>query len=106
MSVKIDYNACNCCVGEDEPYCVKYCPGNLLAINEKTGKPYIRNERDCWDCMVCVKACPFNAIETRLPYQLASYSASLKPEVSKGKIIWRLKDVEGKVETYELKTSV
>lgn len=105
MSVKIDFDSCNCCQEQDEPYCVKYCPGDLLAVDKEAGKPYIRNERDCWDCMVCVKACPFDAIETRLPYQLASYTASLKPKVSKGKITWHLKDIDGREEVYELKTS-
>src|SRR5690554_4854899 len=105
MSVKFDYDACNTCKGQEEPFCTKFCPGDLIAINEETGKPYIRNENDCWDCMVCVKACPFSAIETKLPYQLASYKASLKPKVSEDKIIWYLKYNNGKEEVFELKTS-
>lgn len=105
MSVKFDYEACNGCKGRAEPFCTEYCPGDLLAIDKKTGKPYIRSERDCWDCMVCVKACPFSAIETKLPYQLASYKASLRPKVLKDKIIWHLKDSQGKEEVFELKTT-
>lgn len=105
MSIKIDYSQCSGCQGQGEPSCVKLCPGNLLAINKETGKPYIRSERDCWDCMVCVKACSYEAIETKLPYQLASYQASLKPKVYNGKIVWHLKDVNGKEEVFELKTS-
>lgn len=105
MSVKFDYEACNSCKGQDEPYCTKLCPGDLLAINRENEKPYIRSERDCWDCMVCVKVCPFDAIETKLPYQLASYKATLKPKVSKDKIVWCLKDTKGKEEIFELKTS-
>ena len=105
MSVKIDPLLCNGCQGQDEANCVKLCPGDLLTIDQKTGKPYIRNEADCWDCMVCVKGCPLEAIETVLPYQLASYKATLKPRVLDGKIIWHLRDARGNEETYELKTS-
>lgn len=105
MSIKIDYELCTGCGKQGEPPCIKYCPGDLIAIDPEKGKPYIRSERDCWDCMVCVKACPFNAIETRLPYQLASYKASLKPQVYQGKIVWQLKDASGKEEVFELKTS-
>jgi adenylylsulfate reductase, subunit B len=104
MSIKINYDLCTGCAGEEEAICVKLCPGDLLAIDKETGKPYIRSPRDCWDCMVCVKACPYGAIETRLPYQLASYKASLKPEVYKEKIIWHLYDSKGREEIYELKT--
>ncbi|MDI3546851.1 MAG: adenylylsulfate reductase, subunit [Halanaerobiales bacterium] len=104
MSVKIDLNLCTGCAGQEEAFCIKYCPGDLLAIDKETGKPYIRSERDCWDCMVCVKACPFEAIETRLPYQLASYKASLKPKVYKEKIVWKLNDINGREEIYELQT--
>jgi len=104
LSIKIDYNSCSGCKGSDEPFCVKLCPGDLLAIDKKNGKPYIRSDRDCWDCMVCVKACPNEAIETKLPYQLASYRASLKPKVYDGKIIWKLVDIKGKEEIFELKT--
>ncbi len=105
MSVKFDYQACNSCKGAEEPLCIKFCPGNLLTMDEKKQKLYIRSERDCWDCMVCVKACPLDAIETKLPYQLASYKASLKAKVSGDKIIWSLKDARGKEEVFELKTS-
>lgn len=103
MSVIFDYNQCNSCRGKDEPFCVKYCPGDILSVDSETGRPYIRNEADCWDCMVCVKSCPFGAIETRLPYPLASYEASLKPRVLADRIIWHLKDVSGREEVFEIK---
>lgn len=105
MSVIFDYDKCNSCKGQDEPFCVRLCPGDLLLINEENKKPYIRSERDCWDCMVCVKACPFGAVETRLPYSLAGYKASLKPVVRKDRIIWHLLDCNGNEEVFELKTN-
>ncbi len=104
MSIRIDKEICTGCNGQEEPFCTKYCPGDLLAIDEVTKKPYIRSERDCWDCMVCVKSCPVGAIETKLPYQLASYKASLKPMVYNEKIIWKLSDINGNEETFELPT--
>lgn len=54
--------------------------------------------------MVCVKSCPFGAIETRLPFQLAGFGASLKPEVAKDKIVWKLKDADGNTEIFEVLT--
>ncbi|RMF88870.1 MAG: 4Fe-4S ferredoxin [Methanobacteriota archaeon] len=104
MTVVVDLKRCNGCRHMDEPQCEKLCPGDLMALNRDTGKAYIREPRDCWDCMVCVKACPMRAIETRLPYPLALYGASLKPRVKGDRIIWTLKDARGNVETFELQT--
>lgn len=102
MSVIIDEDLCTGCKGQKEPFCIKYCPGDLLTLDKQTGKPYIRSERDCWDCMVCVKSCPFGAIETKLPYQVASYKASLKPIVYEDKIVWKLKNINGDEEVFEI----
>jgi adenylylsulfate reductase subunit B len=104
MTVIVDLKRCNGCRQLDAPQCKKLCPGDLMQLDPEKGKAYINVERDCWDCMVCVKACPMRAIETRLPYQLAFYGASLKPKVKKDMIIWTLKDGEGNVETFEIKT--
>ena len=104
MTVKIDIKRCNGCKNLDGPRCEKLCPGDLMALNSETGKAYIRNEEDCWDCMVCVKACPMLAIETKLPYTLAFYGASLKPKVGKDTITWTLKNIDGTVETFDIKT--
>ncbi|MFW5999309.1 MAG: 4Fe-4S dicluster domain-containing protein [Halanaerobiaceae bacterium] len=103
MSVEIDKNLCHGCREAEEPVCVRYCPGDLLKIDER-GKAELRNREDCWDCMVCVKLCPARALKTRLPYQLASHNASLVPELHSHKIIWRLKNMEEEKEVFELKT--
>ncbi|MFQ5800573.1 MAG: 4Fe-4S dicluster domain-containing protein [Candidatus Hydrothermarchaeales archaeon] len=104
MTVTVNIKRCNGCRHLNAPQCEKLCPGDLMALNPETKKAYIREPKDCWDCMVCVKACPMRAIETRLPYQLAYYGASLKPKVKKDMIIWTLKDSNGKKETFEIKT--
>lgn len=104
MTVIVDPKKCNGCRQLDEPQCKKLCPGDLMQLDQKTGKAYINVERDCWDCMVCVKACPMRAIETRLPYQIAAYGASLRPSVKKDRIIWTLKDTNGREETFEIET--
>lgn len=104
MTVKIDKKKCNGCKQLDAPQCEKLCPGDLMALDLKSKKAFIRSEEDCWDCMVCVKACPMLAIETKLPYTLAYYGASLKPKVGKDKITWTLKNIDGTVETFEIKT--
>ncbi|MBI5789372.1 MAG: 4Fe-4S ferredoxin [Candidatus Schekmanbacteria bacterium] len=104
MSVIVDKKKCNGCKQLDEPQCVKNCPGDLMAINPEDGKSYCREGSDCWDCMVCVKTCPCMAIQTRLPYQLANYKATLVPKIGKDVIKWTSTDIKGNVEEFEIKT--
>lgn len=100
MTVTVNNKKCNGCKQLEEPQCVKICPGDLMKIDENTGKSTIREDRDCWDCMACVKACPMKALETRLPYPLAYYKSSLVPRLSEDTITWTLKDPDGKTETF------
>ncbi len=100
MTTVVDTKRCNGCKQLNEPECVRICPGDLMAIDKETGKSYIREERDCWDCMACVKACPMRALETRLPYPLAYYKSTLIPIVKEDAITWKLKNPDGKTETF------
>ncbi len=104
MTVVIDQKRCNGCKHLEAPQCENLCPGDLMKINPLTGKACIREERDCWDCMVCVKACPMRAIETKLPYSITYYGASLKPAVKKDRILWTLRNPDGSVETFDIPT--
>ena len=104
MSIIVDKKRCNGCKQLDEPQCVKLCPGDLMMIDPESGKAGIRVAADCWDCMVCVKACPRQALQTRLPYQLANYKATLVPKVGKDTIKWVCTDINGRVEEFEIKT--
>ncbi len=104
MTVVVHTKKCNACRHLDGPRCEELCPGNLMTINPETGKAKIREPRDCWDCMVCVKACPMRAIESRLPYQLACFGATLSPREMKDRIIWTLEGIDGSVEIFEIKT--
>jgi len=105
VSIIIDEKKCVGCNSKGEPPCVKYCPGNLIK-KESQQTVKLRSGRDCWDCMVCIKVCPREALETRLPYQLATYRASLFPRVEKNKIIWEAKDINGKKEIFESLTTL
>jgi len=82
--------------------CEEICPGDLMEVVH--GKASCRASRDCWDCMSCVKACPRQALEIRLPYQLGYYPATLVPEVRAKEIIWTCKDINGNAETFRVKT--
>lgn len=104
MSVIVDTRRCTGCRGLKEPRCVENCPGDLMALDEATGKAYIRDPRDCWDCMSCVKLCPHGALETRLPFQLANYGGSLRPKMARDRITWILTDPAGNTEEYVIKT--
>jgi adenylylsulfate reductase subunit B len=104
LTVIVDLKKCNGCRHLEEPQCEKLCPGDLMVLNPETKKAFINVEKDCWDCMVCVKACPMRAIETKLPFSIVYYGASLKPTVKKDSIIWSLKDSDGNEEIFEIKT--
>lgn len=103
MTVVVNETKCTGCEGLEYPKCVNCCPGDLMALGEDK-KSYIRDEKDCWDCMACVKECPHSAITTRLPYQIALYKATLQPRVYRDKIKWTLSDIDGKTEDFEIKT--
>lgn len=64
-------------------------------------KAYCRPLRDCWDCMSCVKICPMNAIETRIPFQLGYHGAKLTPLVGKDFITWICRDINGVEERFK-----
>lgn len=101
MPPVIDLNKCNGCADREETRCEEVCPGDLMAYNGETGKAYLRNPRDCWDCMSCVKACLRGAISTKMPYQLGYYTASLRPIMGKGSITWKCRDIHGNETTYK-----
>ncbi|HUW63353.1 MAG TPA: 4Fe-4S binding protein [Spirochaetia bacterium] len=104
MPPRVNTEKCDGCRAQDETLCVLICPGDLMALDTGSGKAYCRSERDCWDCMSCVKSCPHGAIETRLPYQLGYYPAKLIPLVGSNKISWTVVDIHGKVERFTFKT--
>lgn len=103
MTILIDKKRCNGCRQLPEPRCVQNCPGDLLALGAE-GKAFIWEERDCWDCMTCVKLCPRRAITTKLPYVIADYKATLVPIPGKGSIRWVLTDRAGRVEEFHIVT--
>jgi adenylylsulfate reductase subunit B len=98
MAILVDEKKCTGCGA-----CV-ICPGDLMALNKNTRKAYIKEQRDCWNCMACVKECPVGALTLKLPYQLANYKATLMPEVFEDHIKWTLTDMDGNKEEFVIKT--
>ncbi|MCK9264564.1 MAG: ferredoxin family protein [Deltaproteobacteria bacterium] len=101
MPPRINPDKCNGCEGLAESKCEEACPGDLMAVDETVMKAYCRSTNDCWDCMSCTKACPRNAIEQRIPYQLGYHKATLKPFMSKNTITWKCKDIYGNEKVYK-----
>lgn len=88
------------CIGCGE--CVSICPGDLLFIDSED-KVVIREQRDCWDCMSCIKSCAQEgALTLKLPYSIADYGATLRPYMGKGSIRWVSIDQEGREEEFYL----
>ncbi|MBP3730897.1 MAG: 4Fe-4S binding protein [Mailhella sp.] len=101
MPPKVDTNKCNGCNGRAESCCEQVCPGDLMLVSAQTGKAICRNPRECWDCMSCVKACPRGALETKMPYQLGYFKATLRPYVGKNFITWKCRDINGNEQTFK-----
>lgn len=71
-----------------------------MAVSPETGKAYCRATSECWDCMSCVKVCPSGALETRMPYQLGYFKASLRPIMGRNSITWKCRDIHGNEYVY------
>ena len=54
---RIDFKLCNGC-----GLCVDYCPLDVLRMDEKTDKAYIKYLRDCQGFFLCEYECPQDAI--------------------------------------------
>ena len=50
--------------------------------------------------MSCVKACPAGALETKIPYQLGYFKATLRPIMGKNVITWKCRDIYGNEAVY------
>jgi NAD-dependent dihydropyrimidine dehydrogenase PreA subunit len=65
---KIDVALCNGC-----GICVDYCPMDVLKMDEKSQKAFLKYVRDCQSCFLCERECPEKAIfcvpvyERRIP---------------------------------------
>ncbi|HJG35055.1 MULTISPECIES: 4Fe-4S dicluster domain-containing protein [Desulfovibrio] len=101
MPPRIDLNKCNGCGGKPETACEMVCPGDLMMLDPETGKARCRATGECWDCMSCIKVCPTGALQTRMPYQLGYYKASLRPIMGKDCITWKCRDIDGNEYTYK-----
>ncbi len=99
----VNLKKCTGCQGREESYCENICPGDLMAVNPETGKAYCRSAKECWDCMSCVKACPNGALETKIPYQIGYYKATLRPIMGKNTVTWKSTDIYGNESTYKTK---
>src|SRR3989339_509851 len=99
MGIFIDENICNGCKGLPEARCERICPGDLCYRKENM-KATIRDQSACWTCACCVKECPVQAIELRLPFQASSNGASLKARLKRDKTIWTVWDDKGHQEEF------
>ena len=102
MSIYVFNDRCDGCMGLKEPMCVKVCPGDVLFID--SGKKIVpREQRECWDCFSCVKACPQNAIYVKLPNQISNFSkVRLEATVWRDTTVWVCHDPDGKEERFEI----
>ena len=101
MPPRINPKKCDGCPDRAESRCEEVCPGDLMYVDEATGRAACRSAQDCWDCMSCVKVCPHRAIETRIPYQIGYHKATLRPSLKGDRIIWQCVDIHGRKAIYE-----
>ena len=101
MGIYIDHNLCNGCgYPQSETPCNMACPGDLIFM-QTNGKAQITCNADCWDCTACIKLCPKQAIEIKLPFEIVGKETSLKARAYRDKTIWTTKDENGKEEVFE-----
>ena len=94
MSIFIDVNVCNGCGNLKETLCERICPGDLLFRN-KRHKAEIRSQAECWTCGACVKACPIQAIDLKLPSQIIKSNTSLRAKCEKRHTLWEIMNGNG-----------
>ena len=101
MGIYIDQNLCNGCgYPESETPCNMACPGDLIFM-QSNGKAQITCNADCWDCAACIKICPQQAIDIRLPFEIVGKEASLKARAYREKTIWITKDENNNEQIFE-----
>ncbi|MEK6765765.1 MAG: 4Fe-4S binding protein [Planctomycetota bacterium] len=99
MSIFINKNVCNGCGKLEETLCERICPGDLLFRNA-AHKAEIISQADCWTCGACVKACPVQAIDLKLPSQILKSKVSLRAQCKKQHTIWEIRNGNGIKEEY------
>ncbi|MBI2995426.1 MAG: adenylylsulfate reductase [Candidatus Melainabacteria bacterium] len=101
MGIFIDHNLCNGCgYPESETPCNIACPGDLIFM-QTNSKAQIFSNADCWDCAACIKICPQQAIELKLPFEIVGKEGSLKARAYRDKTIWTAKDENGGEQIFE-----
>lgn len=101
MGIYIDHNLCDGCgYPQSETPCNMACPGDLIFM-QSNGKAQICCNADCWDCAACIKICPQQAIEIRLPFEIVGKENSLKARAYREKTIWSAKDEAGNEHVFE-----
>ncbi len=101
MGIHIDQNLCNSCgYPEYETPCNMACPGDLIYM-QSNGKAQITTNADCWDCAACIKLCPQQAIDIRLPFEIVGKKGMLKARAYREKTIWTTKDENDKELIFE-----
>lgn len=94
MSIFINKNVCNGCGNLKETLCERICPGDLLFRNAAY-KAEIRSQADCWTCGACVKVCPVQAIDLKLPSQILKSNVSLRAQCKKHQTVWEIRNGNG-----------
>lgn len=68
IPVKMDYDKCEDCTVKA---CVKDCPADCLALNEKD-LPYMSYPEECHFCGNCRISCPFGSVSIELPISMVA----------------------------------
>lgn len=93
MAVYIDTALCSGCPDLPESPCEAVCPGDL--IYRKRGKAVLREVSDCWDCLACVKECPYQALSVSLPFQISESRQRMFACIKDDLIHWKVVDMNG-----------
>ena len=83
-------------------YCVDICPSDIIQIDKKYRRAYNIEPSMCWECYLCVKACPHHAIDARGYADFAPLGHSVRTirDEEAGTIAWRVTFRDGRVKNF------
>lgn len=106
MPAYVNPNTCDGCRALAAPVCKYLCPSDIMQLGHD-GKAWNIEPDLCWECYVCVKACPQAAIGIRGYADVVPMGGSLIPLRATDSIAWTINFRNGETKhfTYPIRST-